>query len=339
MGHSAKLTRRRTLTVAAALLVLLATGTYFLASSGTALLSVNLHGRPGAMAQGKLASYTPFGTAPLVYNPVWAAQESFSGDGNALGQVTTAEGHTPYVNFDWTNPETVVNPSTPYSFSFNPLGVCNPQGCAGWIDVGIYVPIYQGWCRTPSLDPYSTKDGWRVHDVVTIEDPALKYDYGYKTFRTGQTKTGVNDGIFCAELDRGAAGTGATTGVVPISEQRFSSALKPGQLTSTKTPTTAFVAPAFTSSVSSKSCRNATDPTTYPEFDWTIWWRKTWNSATPFPWTWCTPSRTNLTATSALSPDQNVFFLVATPEFDGSWTPRNWPHGLLHTLKFFVKVN
>lgn len=214
MGHSVKRTRRLTLSVAASLLVLLGTSAYFLASSGTTLLPVNLHSRPGVTAQGKSASYTPFVTAPSAYDPVWAPHESFSGNGNALGQVTTAEGHVPYVDFAWTNPLTVVKSSTPYSYSFNPLGVCNKRGCDGWIDVGIYVPIYQGWCRTPSFDPYLTRDGWRTHDVVTIQDPALKYDYSHKTFLTGQTKTGVSDGIFCAELDRGASGSGATTGVV-----------------------------------------------------------------------------------------------------------------------------
>lgn len=353
MGHTGKRTRRLTLSVAAGLLVLAATSTYFLATAGTATIHVTLRAnKPGAKPTGKLASYTPFATtAPPAYDPISGGHESFSGNGNALGQVTTAEGHTPYVDFAWTNPQTVAKPSTPYHYRFNPLGYCNKRGCAGWIDFGIYVPIYQGWCRTPSFDPYfpsQAQDGWRSHDVITIKDPALKYNYSYKTYWTGQTKTGTNDGIFCAELDRGAIGAGATTGVVQISQHRFSSTLRPGKLTSaeaSQTPiTTAFVAPSFTSTASSNTCQNAT-PSTSPPTDakFETWWQHTWNSANgTFPWTWCTPSRTNLATTSKghLSADQNVLFVVATPQFDGRWTPYNWGDAsIMHTLKFLVMVH
>jgi hypothetical protein len=352
MGRTAKRSRRLTLSVGAGLLAVAATTTYYLATAGTVTISVTLQKtHPGLTAHGKLASYTPFATGPSAYDPDWAPGSSklFAVDGNALGQVTTAEGHTPYVNFAWTNPQTVAMPSTPHNYRFNPLGYCSNRGCAGWIDVAIYVPIYQGWCRTPSFNPYfpsQARDGWRSHDVITVEDPALKYNFSYKTFWTGQTKTGTNDAIFCAELDRGAIGAGATTGVVQISQHRFSSTLRPGKLTSSaQTPTTTpAMAPTFPSTVSSNTCKNATDPTTASALStkFQFWWRSTWQShqTTAFPWTWCTPSLTNLATTSRLRADQNVFFVVATPQFDGFWTPRNWGDAsILHTLKFMVTVH
>lgn len=337
MGHFGKRTRRLALSAAAGLLVLLATGAYFLASSGTVLVAVTVHERPGVTRQGTLASYAPFPTTPLVYDPFRAVgRESFSKDGYALGQVTTAAGHIPYIDFAWTNPETVVRSATTHKYAFNPLAVCTSTHCDGWIDFGIYVPIYQGWCRTPAFNPYSTSKGWQFHDVVTIVDPALEYDHSHKTFRTGKTVTGTSDGIFCAELDRGAVGSESTTGVVPISAHLFSSTLHPRRLT-TGTATTAFVPPTFASTASSNQCLDAT-PSSGTTSGWGLWRKTTTSSASR--WQWCTPSRATLDTATALHADQNIFFVVATPASTSNWTPRNWPHSdLLHTLKFFVTVH
>lgn len=89
--------------------------------------------------------------------------------GISLGVVTFAAGHTPRVSFTWANAAA--------RGSEDQLGTCNTpsgtsgtsDGCRGWVDVGLYEPVYQGVCWIDQ------KSHAADNKLVTITDDGTQF--------------------------------------------------------------------------------------------------------------------------------------------------------------------
>ncbi|MGH8979662.1 MAG: hypothetical protein ACRDWE_01385, partial [Acidimicrobiales bacterium] len=154
-----------TLSVAATAVAAVATVGYFMANSGAVAMSVSLP--KGVTSSGRTMSWSSFSAPTVAYAPLSGSSQSQTQTvhGYTLGEVTFATGYTPHVDFSWTDPK-----GAGHTVS------CSNNSCQGWLEFGLYEPIYQGECYVNEVS-----DGGP--ESVTIKDPTLSTEE------------------FCAELD------------------------------------------------------------------------------------------------------------------------------------------